>query len=79
MVSAVRAVWIVPVHLAYIHTGTVGSVGVVAVDEETGQVIAWTPIVEMKAASRTLKESHEPELSKEFQSFMAMRAQESRR
>ncbi len=78
MVSAVRAVWIVPVQLAYIHTGTLGSVGVVAVDEETGQVIAWTPISEMKAASRQLREGHEPELSAQFKSFMAARAQEAR-
>jgi hypothetical protein len=34
MVSAVRAVWIVPVQLAYLHSGTLGSVGVVAVDEQ---------------------------------------------
>ena len=70
MVSAVRTVWIVPVHLAYIHTGTLGSVGVVAVDEETGQVIAWTPIPQMKAASRQLRASHEPELSDQFRAFM---------
>jgi len=34
MVSAVQATWIVPVQLAYIHSGTLGAVGVVAVDEE---------------------------------------------
>ena len=37
MVSAVRTTWIVPVQLAYIHSGTLGDVGVVAVDEETGR------------------------------------------
>lgn len=76
MVSAVRAIWIVPVQLAYIHTGTLGSVGVVAVDEETGQVVGWTPIAQMKAASRQLRESQEPELSEQFRSFMSAAARE---
>jgi hypothetical protein len=70
MVSALRSVWIVPVQLAYIHTGTLGSVGFVAVDDETGHVIAWTPIPDMKTASRRLRESREPELSAQFQAFM---------
>jgi hypothetical protein len=76
MVSAVRATWIVPIQLAYIHTGALGAVGVVAVDEETGRVIAWTPIAQMKAASRTLRETGEPELSQQFQSFMTPPNQE---
>jgi hypothetical protein len=70
MVSAVRTTWIVPVQLAYIHTGPLGDVGVVAVDEETGRVIAWTPIAQMKVASRELRTSHEPEISQQFQNFM---------
>lgn len=76
MVSAVRAIWIVPVQLAYIHSGTLGNVGVVAVDEETGHVIAWTPIAQMKAATRELREAHEPELSEQFRAFMAARSDE---
>jgi hypothetical protein len=71
MVSAVRASWIVPVQLAYIHSGSLGSVGVVAVDEETGQVVAWTPIAQMKTASQELRAAYEPELSNQFQTFMA--------
>ncbi|HXV99862.1 MAG TPA: hypothetical protein VEC93_15705 [Anaerolineae bacterium] len=70
MVSAVRTTWIVPVQLAYIHSGTLGSVGVVAVDEETGRVVAWTPIVQMKTASLELRTAHEPQLSTQFQKFM---------
>lgn len=72
MVSAVRAMWIVPVQLAYIHTGVLGNVGVVAVDQETGQVIAWTPIPEIKAASRRLRAQHEPELAKQFQATISL-------
>ncbi len=71
MVSAVRATWIVPVQLAYVHSGPLGVVGVVAVDEETGHVIAWTPIKQMKTASHELQAAHEPELSAQFQSFKA--------
>jgi hypothetical protein len=70
MVSAVRAVWIVPVQLAYIHTGVLGSVGVIAVDEETGQVVAWTPIPQMKVASRRLREA-QPDLERQFKAFIA--------
>lgn len=70
MVSAVRAMWIVPIQLSSLHSGVLGSVGVVAVDEETGQVVAWTPISEMKAASRRLRARHEPELSEQFRSAM---------
>ena len=70
MISAVRAMWIVPVQLAYIHTGVLGTVGVVAVDEEMGQVVAWTPIAEIKNASRQLRALHEPELTAQFHSVM---------
>ena len=70
MVSALKAVWIVPVCLTYVHTGVIGAVGVVAVDEETGQVIAWTPIAQMKAACCQLRVKHEPHLSEQFQAFV---------
>ena len=76
MISAWRAVWIVSVHLAYIHTGPLGSVGVVAVDDETGQVVAWTPIEQMKAASRRLREAGEPAISEQFRSLMAAGSQD---
>lgn len=72
MVSAVRAMWIVPVGLGYLHTGVLGTVGVVAVDEETGQVIAWTPVAVMKAAAHRLRELHEPELTTKFRSLIAL-------
>jgi hypothetical protein len=73
MTAALRSVWVVPVHLTYIHTGPIGSVGVIGVDEETGQVIAWTPIQEMKAASRRLREA-QPDVSTTFPSFIASAA-----
>lgn len=74
MLSAVRSTWIVPVQLGYIHSGVLGNVGVVAVDEETGQVIGWTPIDQMKEAGRQLRKQHEPDVSVGFAEFMAASA-----
>ena len=71
MTSLLHEVWIVPVHLSYLPTGLLGSVGVVAIDSETGKAIAWTPVEQMKAASRALCEMAEPQLASQFQSFMA--------
>lgn len=71
MHSAVRSTWIVPVQLAYVHSGPLGNVGVVAIDEETGQVVGWTPIAQMKEASRQLREAHEPALSEQFANQMS--------
>jgi hypothetical protein len=78
MISAVRATWIVPVQLAYIHQGTLGDVGVVAVDEKTGRVIAWTPITQMKIASHELRATYEPALSTQFQTCMAANNQKTK-
>ena len=71
MASALRSVWIVPVALAYIHTGSLGEIGVIAVDEETGEVVAWTPVDQMKSASRALRAAREPQISEQFQTYMS--------
>ncbi len=71
MISPTRATWIVPIHLAYLYTGPIGSVGVVAIDEETGLVVAWTPLDQIKAASRALRAAKEPSLTQQFQTFTA--------
>ncbi|MBI4674362.1 MAG: hypothetical protein HY741_22185 [Chloroflexi bacterium] len=70
MLGVLHASWIVPVQLAYPHTGVIGTVGVLAVDDETQRVIGWTPIAQMKRASRELRESREPALTEQFHSFM---------
>ncbi len=75
MMSALRTVWIVPVSLAYIHTGSLGEIGVIAVDEETGEVVAWTPVDQMKTASRVLRAAREPQLSEQFQTFISANKQ----
>jgi hypothetical protein len=66
-----QSVWIVPIQLAYIHTGPIGVVGVVVMDAETLQVIASTPFEEMRAAAHKLAESRQPELSESFKAFMS--------
>lgn len=71
MLGALHAAWIVPVQLAYPHSGILGTVGVLAVDDETQHVIGWTPLDRMKQASRQLRESREPLLSEEFHAFMS--------
>lgn len=74
MLGALHAAWIVPVQLAYPNTGILGTVGVLAVDDETRHVIGWTPIAQMKQTSRQLRESREPLLSEEFRAFMSSAA-----
>lgn len=54
MVSPLRSVWSVPIDLRYPNYGLVGEVGVVAIDQETGNVVAWTPREEMLATAAEL-------------------------
>jgi len=70
MVSTGGAVWVIPIQLTYIHTGPLGIVGVVAVDDESGQVTASTPLAQIKLESRKLREQHEPVVSQQFQTFL---------
>ncbi len=49
-----RSVWIVPVVLSYPRLGPVGQAGIAAVDTETGSVVGWTPLDEMKKAAETI-------------------------
>ena len=53
------------------YSGPIGSVGVVAIDDETGLVVAWTPLDQIKAASRALRAAKEPSLTQKFQTFTA--------
>jgi hypothetical protein len=51
-----RSVWIVPVVLSYPRIGPVGQAGIAAVDTETGSVVGWTPLDEMKKAAEAIYE-----------------------
>jgi len=66
MVSPLRAVWIVPVMLSYPGVGAVGQVGVVAVDEETANIVAWTPREEMNRKSEKLYAANRKEIEATF-------------
>lgn len=62
MVSALRSVWSVPVELRYPDFGLVGEVGVIAVDEETGNVVAWTPREEILTTAGELYQDHKAQI-----------------
>lgn len=50
-----------------VHTVSLGSVGVIAVDEERGQIVTWTSVDQSKAAARTLRAVNIPSLTQQFQ------------
>ncbi len=49
-----RTFWAVPVLLSYPRIGPVGQTGIVAVDIETGSVVGWTPLDEMKEVAQSI-------------------------
>lgn len=62
LVSALRSVWSVPVELRYPSYGLVGEVGVIAIDEEVGSVVAWTPRQEMLTNAGDLHYEYQAEI-----------------
>jgi len=61
-----RSVWIVPVVLSYPQIGPVGQAGIAAVDTETGSVVGWTPLDEMKKAAETIYERKKADIEAAF-------------
>ncbi|MDZ7360680.1 MAG: hypothetical protein ONB46_08130 [candidate division KSB1 bacterium] len=61
-----RSVWIVPVVLSYPRIGPVGQAGIAAVDTETGSVVGWTPLDEMKKAAETIHERKKADIDAAF-------------
>ena len=61
-----RSVWIVPVVLSYPQIGPVGQAGIAAVDTETGSVVGWTPLDEMKKAAETIYERKKSDIEAAF-------------
>lgn len=55
-----------PAQLTYPGYGAVGEVGVVIVDEDTGEVVAWTSPEEMYQATELLYHEHEAEIGAAF-------------
>lgn len=67
MIFPVRAVWAVPIALAYPGHGLAGTIGVVAIDDEIAGVVASTPIDEMQAAAEQLYADQQPNIKAAFQ------------
>jgi hypothetical protein len=63
-----RSVWIVPVVLSYPRIGPVGQTGIAAVDTETGSVVGWTPLDEMKKAAEAIYERKKADIEAAFSS-----------
>ncbi|MGH7454229.1 MAG: hypothetical protein ACRENG_22940 [bacterium] len=63
-----RSVWIVPVVLSYPRLGPVGQAGIAAVDTETGSVVGWTPLDEMKKAAEAIYERKKADIEAAFSS-----------
>jgi hypothetical protein len=53
-----RSAWVVPVQLTYPGCRVVGEVGMVVVDETTGEVVAWTSLQDMHQATGQLYQEH---------------------
>jgi hypothetical protein len=61
-----RSVWIVPVVLSYPRLGPVGQAGIAAVDTETGSVVGWTPLEEMKKTAEAIYERKKTDIEAAF-------------
>ena len=61
-----RSVWIVPVVLSYPRIGPVGQAGIAAVDTETGSVVGWTPLDEMKKTAEAIYERKKADIETAF-------------
>lgn len=61
-----RSVWIVPVVLSYPRIGPVGQTGIIAVDTETGAVVGWTPLDEMKEVAEAVHDEKKVEIEAAF-------------
>ena len=66
VVFPIRAVWSVPIVLAYPKLGTIGEVGTVIVDAEMGTVVGWTPLEEIRAAAKEIYEARKAEIEAPF-------------
>jgi hypothetical protein len=53
---AERELWVVPNVLTHPDHGILGNVGLVAVDAESGKVVAGTPRADIVAAGRSVRE-----------------------
>ena len=61
-----RTFWAVPVVLSYPRIGPVGQTGILAVDTETGAVVGWTPLDEIKEIGKTIYDEKKADIETAF-------------
>ena len=61
-----RTFWAVPVVLSYPRIGPVGQTGILAIDTETGAVVGWTPLDEIKEVATTLYDESKADIEAAF-------------
>jgi len=61
-----RTFWAVPVVLSYPRIGPVGQTGILAVDTETGAVVGWTPLDEIKKIGKTIYDEKKADIEAAF-------------
>ena len=69
MGSPFGRVWIVPIWVASPGYSQVGTIGSVAVDEATGNIVSWTPVDEIKANADRFHQQNEPAIQAGFQAL----------
>ncbi|HLB46673.1 MAG TPA: hypothetical protein VJL59_06580 [Anaerolineales bacterium] len=66
IIFPIRALWAVPIVVAYPGYGLAGVIGIAAVDDELASIVAATPIDEMRKAASELYEAHRAEIEAAF-------------
>jgi len=66
MTFPIKSLWIVPILLTYPKTGIIGEVGMVAIDEEQGAIVGWTPKNEAEKLARKLYEERKSDIEIAF-------------
>lgn len=70
MRSPFGGVWIVPVWIAYPGDDRPNTVGSVAVDEATGNIVSWTPVDEIMANSILYQDRNSKAIAARFASLV---------
>lgn len=71
VVSSLRSAWVVPLVLTSPGYGVVGIVGVVIVDEELGNISAWTAVEEVNSNADQLIKDRKNDLDAAFKRAIA--------
>ena len=66
MIFPLRALWAVPIAVAYPGYGLAGVIGIAAVDDELASIVAATPVDEMRKAAEQFYSEHRTEIEAAF-------------